>query len=463
MDRNYQELLAQTMAYAVDYLSGVEERSPFPRQEDLVRMEELEEPLPQCPTDPSEVIELLHRIGSPATNAQNGGRFFGFVNGGLLPAAHAAQWMVDTWNQNSALYLMSPIASKLEEICEGWMVELLGLTGGTAAGFVTGSSNAIICALAAARDHLLRRQGYDIHELGLRGAPPVRIVLNQQVHSAVRSALSILGFGNREVEEVPVDAYGRILPEKMPPLDENTILIIQAGNVNGGSFDPIDILCDRARQAGAWVHIDGAFGLWAAASKRHRHLVKGLEKADSYSCDAHKTLNASYDCGIVLCKNREALVRAMQAEGAYLAYGEHRENMRYTTEMSRRPRAVALWAALKSLGRDGVERMIDQLCDRAQLFAEGLQRAGITVVNPVFFNQFLCKLETPQKTRRLLALVQQGGVCWCGGSVWEGEPVIRVSVCSHRTSEEDIHRSIQAFSEAAAAVNTEMAGRESVE
>lgn len=259
---------------------------PFPAEGSLEKLSFFDEPLPNGSSEPAGVIELLNEAGSENTTAQIGGRYFGFVNGGMLPVAHAAQWLVDTWNQNSALYFMSPISSKLEAVCEQWLAELLGLEKGTAMGLGTGSSNAIICALAAARNHLLYKQGYDIKEKGLNGAPKIKVLVNEQVHSSVWAALSILGFGRQEIETVPVDGTGTIRLDALPELTENTLLVIQAGNVNGGSFDPIDPICDLARKADAWVHIDGAFGLWAAASRRHRHLVAGLEKADSYSLDA---------------------------------------------------------------------------------------------------------------------------------------------------------------------------------
>ncbi|HBN55353.1 MAG TPA: aspartate aminotransferase family protein [Lachnospiraceae bacterium] len=373
---------------------------------------------------------------------------FGFVNGGLLPVAHAAEWLADTWNQNGALSVMSPVTAQIESVCEGWITELFGLEKGTAMGLVTGSSNAIICALAAARNTLLKRQGYDLAENGLRNAPAIRIVVGADAHSSVKAALSVLGFGKAETEIVPTDEFGRMKIENVPELDNHTLLILQAGNVNGGSYDPIDKLCDLAKERGAWVHIDGAFGLWAAASKKYRYLVKGMEKADSWSTDAHKTLNAGYDCGIVLCRHRDEFTAALQASGAYIQYGESRDGMLYTTEMSRRARAVPLWAVLKSLGAKGVEQLIDTLCGHAEHFAAGLQKAGFELVNPVFFNQFMVRCETERKTEHVLHEIQNSGICWCSGSKWKGESVIRVSICSHATTREDIDKSIRVFCQA---------------
>lgn len=444
----YIGLLNQTAQYACDYIQTTKQRPPFPDESSVLALDTFDEEFPAIGADAAAIMQQLHETGSPGTTGVTGGRYFGFVNGGLLPIAHAAQWLMDTWNQNTALYVMSPAAAKLEDLCERWIVKLLGLEPGTAMGLVTGSSNALICALAAARNELLRRQGYDLPKMGLRNAPPFRVVMGAGAHSAVSAALSVLGIGRQEVETVPVDRYGRIDPQQVPKLDAHTLLILQAGHVCGGSFDPIDELCDRARAAGAWVHIDGAFGLWAAASRKQRHLTAGLEKADSWSVDAHKTLNAGYDCGIVLCRDRAALTSALQANGAYIQYSDNRDGMNYTTEMSRRGRGIILWAVLKQLGAEGVEKLINQLCDHAAYFADSLEKAGLTLVNPPCFNQFMVKCASPQQTKQVLEAVQNSGICWCGGSEWEGEPVIRVSVCSHATTKEDIDLSVTAFKKA---------------
>lgn len=445
MDREYKELLRQVSGYAVEYMEGMPEKRAFPDEEQLAALAEFDEPLPEDGMDAAEVLEKLHRIGSPATTAQPGGRYYGFVNGGLLPVAHAASWLTDTWNPNGALHAMCPAAGALEDICEKWLVELFGLPEGTALGLVTGSSNALICALAAARNELLARQGYDVKKKGLRGAPRIRVVMGEGAHSCVGSALAILGIGEEEIEAVPVDSMGRMIASEVPELDSRTLVILQAGNVNGGAFDPFEEICEKAKRCGAWVHIDGAFGLWAACSEKYAHLTKGFEKADSWNCDAHKTLNAGYDCGIVLCRDREALTGALAASGAYIAYGENRDNMMYTTEMSRRVRGVILWSVLKNLGRRGVAELIEHLFGMTAYFADELTRAGVNVFNPPVINQFMIKGRDAEETARILAHVQASGVCWCGGSVWEGEPVIRVSVCSHNTTKEDIVKSVEVF------------------
>lgn len=444
-EKNYMKLLRDTEKYAEKYIQKVETMRVFPSIESLSQLSVFEESMPALSTSSSEVLQLLQTYGEQATIPQTAGRYFGFVNGGQLPVSHAADWIVSTWDQNCALNAMSPLSSKLEEVCEKWLVELLRLPKNTVAGFVSGSSNAILCALAAARNTLLQRQGYDVKENGLRNAPKIRIVLGEQAHASVWKALSLLGFGTNDIEVAKADEFGCIKVDTLPTLDKHTLLILQAGNANGGGFDPINELCDLANKAGSWVHIDGAFGLWAAASNRKRHLVFGMEKADSWSVDAHKTLNVTYDCGIVLCKDKASLVNALQRNGDYLQFSKHRDGTLYTTEMSKRSRVIPLWAVLKHLGAEGVEKLIDNLCNQASYFAEELRKKDFIIENPVFFNQFMVKCKTDKETIHTLEAIQNGGVCWCGKSVWNGEPVIRISVCSHRTTKKDIDKSVQAF------------------
>lgn len=447
MTRQLQEknLLEQAKQYAFEYLDGVSSRRVSPGDDALAGLAAFDEPMPEQPQPPEEILAMLQTCGAPATCAQGGGRYFGFVNGGITPVGMAARWMADVWDQNSALYVMSPVASKLEELCERWLVDLLGLPEGTAAGFVSGSSTAIVCALAAARNELLARQGWSVPEQGLWGAPPIRVVLGEQAHSSVFKALALLGIGKSMVTLAPVDEQGRILPDRLPAIDQNTLLILQAGNVNSGSFDPFDALCTRANECGAWVHVDGAFGLWAAASKQTRLLVRGMERANSWSTDAHKTLNAPYDSGVVFVRNRGALVRAMQATGSYLIYSEQRDGMLYTPEMSRRARSIELWATLKGFGKSGVGDLVDALCENARAFAGRLRENGFRIQNDVVFNQILVGCDSAEETKSTLAHLQANGVCWCGGAVWRQEPVIRVSVCSWRTTKTDIDACVAAF------------------
>jgi glutamate/tyrosine decarboxylase-like PLP-dependent enzyme len=446
-DENNRKLLDEAAAYARD-LEGIEDREVFPSREALEGLEAFDEGLPEEPSDSGEVLAKLHRWGSPATVAQTGGRYFGFVNAGTLPAALGARWLADAWDQNAALYLMSPVISRLESVMERWLTELLGLPDGTAAGFVSGSSMATFSALAAARYRLLERQGWDVNRRGLGEAPPLRIVAGAEAHATVKKALALLGFGLDRVEWVAVDDAGRMLPEALPELDERTILILQAGHVNTGAFDPFEVLCTRAEQAGAWVHVDGAFGLRAAASESLGHLARGAERADSWALDGHKTLNTPYDNGILLCRDREALTAALQASGSYILYAEERDGMLTTPEMSRRGRVVELWAALKSLGRSGVADLVERLHERALQFAEELRDEGFAIRNEVVFNQVLVSLESDEKTLKAMDRIQRSGECWVGGAQWRGRRVIRISVSSWMTEAEDVTRCVRAFAAA---------------
>jgi glutamate/tyrosine decarboxylase-like PLP-dependent enzyme len=439
------QLYEQAKNYALDYMQTVLDRPVFPEAEAIKNLAVFREKLPDQPVDPYRVLEKLHQFGSPATVAQTGGRYFGFVNGGIVPTALAAKWLGDVWDQNAALYVMSPIVSVLEDVCEGWLVDLLGLPQNTAAGFVSGTSTASLCGLVAGRDHLLRKNGWDVSSRGLFGAPEIRVVLGAGAHSTVYKALSILGLGKDRLIQVPTDEQGRMRADLLPELDSNTLLILQAGNVNSGAFDPFVEICSKARAADAWVHIDGAFGLWAAASPSLKHLTAGIELADSWSVDAHKTLNAPYDSGLILCRHRDALTQALHMTGSYIIYSENRDGMLYSADMSRRARAVELWATLMALGRSGVAGLIEDLQQKAVYFADCLRQAGFTVLNEVCFNQVLVTSGDPQQTKELLKLIQASGECWCGGGSWHGDDVIRISVCSYRTTRQDIDQSVRAF------------------
>ena len=439
------KLFEQAQSYAYAYMDEVNHRCVYPDATTIEKLSAFEEPLPADPQSATEILKLLHEYGSPATVAQTGGRYFGFVNGNAVPVALAARWLSDVWDQNAVLHVASPTVAKLEQICEQWVCDLLGLPPGTGIGLVSGSSIAIVCGLAAARHVILKNQGWDVNEDGLFGAPPFQVVVSQQAHSSVFKALSLLGLGKNRVTLIPADSQGRLDTTYLPPLDSNTLVILQAGNVNTGSFDDFETVCNLAQSTGAWVHIDGAFGLWAAASPKTQYLTKGIEKADSWSVDGHKTLNTPYDCGIVLCKNRNALIEAMQASGSYIQYSENRDNMLYTPEMSRRARAVELWATIKFLGQSGIADLIDGLCERALQFAEQLKANGFHVLNDVVFNQVLVACNSPEITKATLTSIQASGECWCGQTVWQDMPAIRISICSWSTTSDDIERSVQAF------------------
>lgn len=438
-------LFEQAKAYALEYMHTVLDRPVFPDSDAIQGLKAFREKLPAGPTDPYAILAKLNRLGSPATVAQTGGRYFGFVNGGIIPTALAAKWMGDVWDQNAALFVISPLLSVLEEVCEEWLVDLLGLPEKTAAGFVGGTSTATLCGLVAGRDYLLRRQGWDVHSKGLFGAPEIQVVLGEGAHSTVFKALSILGLGKERLVKVAEDDQGRIRAEELPELDDKTLLILQAGNVNSGAFDPFAEICRKAQAAGTWTHVDGAFGLWAAASPTLKVLTDGYEHADSWSVDAHKTLNAPYDSGIILCRHRDALSQALHMTGSYIVYSENRDGMLYTPDMSRRGRAVELWASLMALGRSGTAELIEDLHQKAQYFAASLAKEGFKIRNDVCFNQVLVSCESTSVTQKTLDKIQQSGECWCGPAQWQGEKVIRISVCSYRTTTADIDRSVKAF------------------
>jgi len=444
-------LFEQAKAHAFAYMNGVAARRVYPDTQAIQDLGRFEEPLPEAPQPGSEILDQLHSYGAPATVAQTGGRYFGFVNGGIVPTALAARWIADTWDQNPAFYVISPIVSKLEQVSESWLRELLGLPAETVAGYLGGSSLATFSGLAAARYHILTRLGWDVNSKGLFGAPEIRVIVSEQAHGTVFKALALLGLGKDRIERVPADTQGRIITGAIPPLDSSTILALQAGNVNTGAFDAFEAIGVQARRAGAWVHVDGAFGLWAAASRERRHLTRGVERADSWAVDAHKTLNAPYDSGIVLCRHPNSLVAAMQAHGDYIHYSDKRDGMMFVPDMSRRARAVELWATLRYLGRSGVEQLVDGLCERAAQFADGLAAHGFRVLNDVVFNQVLICCDTPAQTRATLTGVQEGAVCWCGGTAWAGEPAIRISVSSWATTAEDVDLCVREFARARAA------------
>ena len=444
-DMEQKDIFKQVQSYAFDYADNAFGRNVFPTNEAIKNLDKFVQDMPQHRGDASEILKQLHKYGSPATVSQIGGRYFGFVNGGVLPVSLAARWLSDFWDQNTALYVISPIASKLEEISEAWLRELLNLPKEVVAGFVSGSSLAILCGLVAARYRVLQNRNWDINKKGLNGAPKVRIVAGRQAHGTVVKAIALLGFGIDNITWVDTDAQGRIIPSEVPELDESTILILQAGNVSSGSFDPFDEICDKANKANAWIHIDGAFGLWVAGSERLKHLTKGIERANSWSVDGHKTLNAPYDSGIVLCSDKDALVHALHASGSYIAYGENRDGMLYTPEMSRRARAVELWAALKYLGKEGVDELVFGLHQRAVQIGRELEAEGFQILNDVVFNQVLVACDNDEITNRTMNHIQESGECWVGGATWDGKAVIRISVCSWATTEEDITQSVRAF------------------
>ncbi len=440
-----QKLLVETANRADRYIAGIANRRVAPLPADVARLETLGGPLPQLPSDPSEVLALLDDIGSPATVATAGGRYFGFVIGGSLPAALVANWLAGVWDQNAAMQVMSPVAAKLEEIVLDWIVDVLGLPFGAGAGFVTGTTMANFSALAAARTALLKRAGWDAEEDGLFGAPPIHVVVSDEVHVSVLKALSMLGLGRSRVTRVPVDNQGRVQLDALPPLDDQTIVCVQAGNVNSGAFDPVGEICTRAHQAGSWVHVDGAFGLWAALSPLYAPLLAGAGSADSWAIDCHKWLNVPYDSGVAVVRTPEYLRTAMTLSAAYLTPSGGREPWNYVPEASRRARGIELWAAMRSLGRSGLREMIERNCRQAKVFAERLCQAGFTILNNVVLNQVLVSFGSAEDTRRVITEIQNDGTCWCGGTQWHGHTAMRISVSSWATTDADVERSVTAM------------------
>src|SRR5258708_3957657 len=439
------ELLEETAVRAARYASEIRSRRVSPLPEDVARLDSLGGMLPQGPCDPADVLALLDDIGSPATVATTGGRYFGFVIGGTLPAALAANWLAGAWDQNAALDVMSPGAAKLEEIVLAWLIDLIGLPSTCGAGFVTGTTMANFSALAAARTALLKRAGWNVEEDGLFGAPPIKVVVGAEVHVSVLKALSMLGLGRSRVITVSADGQGRMRPEALPSIDDRTIVCIQAGNVNTGAFDPAGDICSRAHEAGAWVHVDGAFGLWAAASPLFAPLLNGASAADSWAIDCHKWLNVPQDAGIAVVREPEHLRSAMAMSAAYLQPSATREPGLYTPDASQRARGVELWAAMRSLGRDGLREMIERNCRLAKVFADGLRQAGFQILNEVVLNQVLVSFGSPQQTRRVIAAIQAEGTCWCGGTEWQGHTAMRISVSNWTTTEEDVALSLRAM------------------
>ncbi|MEM1328648.1 MAG: aminotransferase class V-fold PLP-dependent enzyme [Bacteroidota bacterium] len=439
-------LFQKAESAGVNYLSEALERQVYPSEEALDNLSQFEEDLPTETGDAHAILEQLHQYGTPATVTMVGGRYFGFVNGSVIPAGLAAKNLSIFWDQNTALQIISPISSKLEVVVEQWLVKLFGLPETTVAGFVSGTSMANFCGLAAARYRILKNKGWDMTERGLFDAPKIRVVTCREAHSTILKAISLIGLGKNNIEWVDVDEQGRIIPEQIPELDDSTILILQAGNVNSGAFDDYSQICRKAKAAGAWIHIDGAFGLWAGATKRLRHLTQDFEWADSWAVDAHKTLNTPYDSGIILCSDPDALTASLHMTGGYIIDGEGRDGMYYTPEMSRRARIVELWATLKYLGENGIDELVFGLHERAKQFADLLhQSPDFEVLNEVVFNQVIIQCETDELTKKVIQEIQNLRACWVSGSTWKGRKVIRISVCSWATTEADVIRSVASF------------------
>ncbi len=436
---------------AAAYLGSAQTRRVSPEPEAVAGLAQLDSPFPDEPLAPSALVDLLDRVAAPATVINSGGRFFGFVNGGALPGSLAASWLVNTWDQNSGMTVSSPTGAMLEEIALRWTAEIFGLPATCGGGIVTGATMANFSAILAARHAILERQNWNVERDGLFGAPPIDVVVGNEVHASFLKALSLAGLGRERVHRVPVDDQGRIIAAQLPRLSPRTLLAIQAGNVNTGAFDPAGEICRRAAHTGAWVHVDGAFGLWANASPKYSHLTAGFAGADSWATDGHKWPNAGYDCGIVLVREPQHLRAAMAASASYLISSGRHDPMNYAPDMSRRARGIELWATLRSLGRTGLAELIDRTCSHAQRFACGLRKAGFAILNDVVINQVLVSFGTPERTLDVIRRIQEDGTCWAGSTVWQGHTAMRISVSSWVTTEDDVDKSLAAILRAAAA------------
>ena len=440
------KLLKSAAERAVHYLEKLDQRSVAPMPEAVAGLAGLDGPMPEAPTDPERVLQQLDELGSPATMAMAGPRFFGFVIGGSIPVTLAANWLAGAWDQNSAYYNITPGTAHLEQVAQRWLLDLFHLPADFGAAFVTGATMANFSALATARHAVLARAGWNVEADGLFNAPPITVIVGAEVHPSLIKSLGMLGLGRNRTIKVPADSQGRMRADALPPISGPTIVCTQAGNVNTGAFDPIGEISDQAHRQGAWVHVDGAFGLWAMAVPSLAHLAAGMDKADSWGTDFHKWLNVPYDSGLALVRDPEALRAAMAVTADYLPTASmYRNPSDYAPELSRRGRGVEVWAAMRALGRSGIIELVERNCRQARRFAEGLQAAGYEVLNDVVLNQVLVAFGDAETTNRVISGIQTDGTCWCGGTVWHGRTAMRISVSSWATTDEDVERSLEAM------------------
>jgi glutamate/tyrosine decarboxylase-like PLP-dependent enzyme len=453
----YQAVLERAHARAAEYLTTLPTRTVAGRvtREALVRT--LGGPLPESSTDATRVVDELATHAEPGIVATAGPRYFGFVTGGSHPAAVGAEWLMAAWDQNAALHVMSPAVSVIEDVAASWLLDILRLPASCSVGFATGAHTANLTALAAARHEVLRRTGWDVEAEGLQLAPRVNVIVGAEAHTSILAALRTIGFGTTTIRRAAADRQGRMRPEalaeELAQCDGPTIVCAQAGHVATGAFDPLAAIVRLAHARGAWVHVDGAFGLWACAAPTLQHLVEGIERADSWTTDGHKWLNVPYDCGIVICAHPPAHRAAMSQTASYLVRGtnEQRDGMDWVLEASRRARAVPVYATIRALGRVGIVEMIQRCCQLARRMAERLRaEPGITILNQVVLNQVLVRFEADVPL--IIERVQQEGVCWLGPTIWEGQPAMRISISSWRTTEHDIDISAAAIIRAHRAV-----------
>ena len=437
------EILADSAERALAYLESIDDRKVAPDPQALERLKELDQPLNDEPTDPHEVLAMLDDYLSPATMATTGPRFFGYVIGGAYPVTVGASWMAAAWDQNAGLYEPTPGAAYIEEIALKWLLDLFELPADSGGAFVTGATVANLCGLAAGRHVVLERVGWDVEGQGLFQALPITVIITDEAHPVLFKSLGLLGLGRKRVVRVPTDNQGRMRADKLPPISGPTLVCLQAGNVNTGSFDPFEEVISKVHEAGGWVHVDGAFGLWAAVSPPYKHLTNGMNQADSMATDAHKYLNVPYDSGLLLTRYPDALRSAMAITAEYLpTVTAFRNPDDFTPELSRRARGIEIWTVLKYLGKNGLAKLVDDTCRHARRFAEGFSAAGYEILNDVVLNQVLVSFGEPEKTNRIIADIQEDGTCWMGGTEWQGKTAMRISVSSWATTEEDVEKSL---------------------
>ncbi len=443
-------LLNESAERAITYLENIDQRGVAPDPDAVHALHALDEPLQEERTDPHEILRILDEFCSPATMATTSGRFFGYVIGGSLPVTLAANWLAGAWDQNTGLYTITPATAHVEQIALSWLIDLFGLPPESGGAFVTGATVANLCGLATGRHVVLNQAGWDVEADGLFGAPPITVIISMEAHPVLFKALGLLGLGRKRVILVPTDEQGRVRIDDLPKISGPTIVCLQAGNINTGAFDPFEPIIDLVHAAGGWVHVDGAFGLWAAATPSLAHLTAGVAQADSLATDAHKYLNVPYDSGLAFVRQPDALRAAMAITADYLpTESAERNPSDFTPELSRRARGVEVWAALKYLGKDGVAEMIEGTCRHARRFADELSASGYQILNDVVLNQVLVSFGDSRRTELIIKEIQDDGTCWMGGTKWHGHTAMRISVCSWATTDEDVDMSLEAILRAA--------------
>lgn len=431
------ELMAMAAAKSMKYMADIGARRVAPDADAVAGLDRFHEPLPETGHDAADTLALLDEVGGGATMATTGARYFGFVNGATYPVALATNWLTNTWDQNAALAVMSPVAAVLHDVARSWLVNALRLPAGTGAAFVTGATMANASCLAAARDDLLARTGWDVQADGLFGAPEITVVVGERAHSTLSKSLGLVGLGRKRVTVVPADDQGRMRADLLPDVDCPLLVCAQAGEVNTGAFDPFDDIADWLAERSGWLHVDGAFGLWALADPTRADLVRGLDRADSWATDGHKWLNVTYDCGIAFVRRLEDLRRTFNAVAGYLPASDSFDAMHHTPQSSQRARQFEVWAVLRTLGRQGLADLVTTACDVAADIARRLDAGGLTILNDVVLNQVLVRAEDGPATDALIAAVQADGRIWCGPTQWAGATAMRISVSSWKTDRSD--------------------------